>query len=114
MAASAFAAAIDALFADPNLGVNAIYRAAGADPGTMIRAIIRQPDRIGTYGETRIASKTTIIDIRTSELAAPAEGDSIEMDGTIYVIQGEPIRDAERFVWTLEARAQGGCRRRSR
>src|SRR5512134_1997095 len=106
MAASAFATAIDVLFADPNLGVDIIYRTGGAGPGTIIRAIIRQPDRIGTFGETRIATETTIVDIRTSDIAAPAEGDIIEMDGEIFVIQGEPIRDAERLIWTLEARAQ--------
>jgi hypothetical protein len=106
MVMTAFAAAIDILFADPNLGVGAIYRVGGADPGTMIRAIIRRPDRIGTFGETRIATETTIFDIRTSDINAPAEGDTIEMNGTIYVIQGEPIRDAERLVWTIEARPQ--------
>ena len=104
--ARAFAAAIDALFADPNLGVDAIYRTGGEALGTMIRAIARQPDRVGTFGETRIATETTIIDIRTSDINAPAEGDTLEMNGTIYVIQGEPIRDAERLVWTIEARAQ--------
>jgi hypothetical protein len=101
-----FTGAIDALFADPNLGADAIYRAGGSGEAIMLRAIIRQPDRIGTFGETRIATETTLFDIHTSELAAPAEGDSIEMDGTIYVIQGEPIRDAEQLIWTIEARAQ--------
>ena len=106
MAASAFATAIDVLFADPNLGVNAIHRAGGEAPGTTVKAIVRQPDRVGTFGATRIATATTMLDIRTSEVAAPAEGDTIEMDGTIYVIQGEPIRDAERLIWIIEARAQ--------
>ena len=106
MVMTAFTAAIDALFADPNLGVNAIYRAGGSGEAITLRAIVRQPDRVGTYGETRIATETTIIDIRTSEVAAPAEGDTIEMAGTVYVIQGAPIRDGERLVWTLEARAQ--------
>ena len=106
MAASAFATAIDVLFADPNLGVNAIYRAGGGEaPGTTVKAIVRQPDRIGTFGETRIATATTIVDIRTSEVAAPAEGDTIERNGTVYVVQGKPIRDAERLVWMIEARA---------
>ena len=104
MAASAFATAIDVLFADPNLGVDVIYRTGGAGPGTIIRAIIRQPDRISTFGETRIATATLMIDVRVSEVAAPAEGDTLEMKGTIYVIQGEPIRDAERLIWTIEAR----------
>jgi hypothetical protein len=103
---NAFTAAIDALFADPNIATNAIYRTGGTDPGTTVKAIVRQPDRIGTFGETRIATETTIFDIRASDINAPAEGDTIEMDGAVYVIQGEPIRDAERLVWTIEARAQ--------
>jgi hypothetical protein len=103
---SAFADAVDALFADPNLGTAAVFRAGGADPGMPVRVIVRQPDRIGNFGETRIAAATLVIDVRVSEVAVPAEGHTIEMDGTVYVIQGEPIRDAERLIWTIEARAQ--------
>ena len=106
MVMTVFAAAIDALFADPNLGTDAVFRAGGADPGMPVRVIVRQPDRIGTFGETRIATETTIVDIRASDIAAPAEGDTIEIDGTVYIIQGEPIRDAERLIWTIEARPQ--------
>ena len=104
--ASAFATAIDVLFADPNLAVAAIYRAGGVDPGTPVRVIVRQPDRVDTFGETRIASETTMFDVRVWEVAAPTEGDTIEVDGTVYVNQGEPIRDAERLLWTVEARPQ--------
>jgi hypothetical protein len=103
---TAFTGAIDTLFADPNLGADAIYRAGGSGEAITLRVIIRQPDRVGTFGETRIATETTIVDIRTSDIAAPAEGDTIEMNGIVYVIQGEPIRDAERLVWTIEARPQ--------
>ena len=104
MVATVFAAAIDALFADPNLGLNAVYRAGGADPGVTVRAIVRRPDRAGDFGETRIVAETLTIDIRASEIAAPAEGDTIAVDGSTYVIQGEPIRDAEWLIWTIEAR----------
>jgi hypothetical protein len=103
---SAFADAVDALFADPNLGTAAVFRTGGADPGMPVRLIVRQPDRIGHFGETRIAAATLVIDIRTSDIAAPAEGDTIEMDGTVYVIQGEPLRDGERLIWIIEARPQ--------
>ncbi|QLH37852.1 MAG: hypothetical protein HWD60_01020 [Defluviicoccus sp.] len=101
---TAFAAAIDVLFSDPNLGLDAVYRIGGADPGVLVRVIIRQPDRVGEYGDTRLLAETTVFDVRVSEVAAPVEGDSIEVSGTVYVIQGEPIRDAERLVWTIEAR----------
>jgi hypothetical protein len=100
---SAFAAAIDALFADRTLAVDAVYRSGGADPGLPVRVILRRPDRIVEYGETRIVSETVSIDIRMSEAAAPRAGDSIDVDGTIYIIQGEPVRDPERLVWTINA-----------
>ena len=101
---TAFAAALDMLFADPNLGVDAVYRAGGVGPGVPIRVIVRQPDRIGTFGETRIAAATTTVDVRVAEVAAPAAGDAIEVDGTAYVVQGEPVRDAARLLWTAELR----------
>ena len=99
-----FAAAIDALFADPNLAGDAVYRAGGADPGIAVRVIVRRPDRIGDFGGTRIASETATFDVRTAEIAEPAEGDTLDVDGITYIVQGTPVRDAERLVWTIEAR----------
>ncbi len=101
-----FAPAIDALFADPNLGIDTVYRVGGADLEVPVRAIVRQPDRIGEFGETRIVAETLTIDVRVGEVATPAQGDTIEVNGTVYVIQGEPVRDAERLVWSIEARPQ--------
>ena len=101
---NAFAAAIDALFSDPNLAIDAVYHAGGADPGVSVRVIVRQPDRVGEFGETRIVAETVMIDVRVSEVATPLDGDNIEGEGAVYVTQGEPIRDAERLVWTVEAR----------
>ncbi len=101
---SAFAGAIDALFADPHLARDAVSRAGGADPGIPVRVILRRPDRVNTFGETRIVAETVLIDVRVSDVANPAVGDAIEVDGMVYVVQGAPMRDAERFVWTIEAR----------
>lgn len=103
---SVFAAAIDALFADLNLARDAVYRAGGADPAVPVRAIPRRPDRVDEFGETRIVAGAVMIDVRVSEVAAPAEGDTIQAEGTVYIIQGEPIADAERLVWTIEVRPQ--------
>jgi hypothetical protein len=99
---TAFAAAIDALFSDPNLAGDAVYRADGA--GIPVRVIVRRPDRIGDFGDTRILAETTVFDVRASDIDAPTAGDTIAVDDTVYIIQGEPIRDAERLIWTIEAR----------
>ena len=102
---SIFAVAINALFADPNLGFDAIYRVGGADPAVPVRAILRRPDRVGAFGESRIVAETTVFDVRVADIAHPAEGDTIELDGAVYRIEGAPLRDGERLVWSIEAGA---------
>jgi len=39
-----------------------------------------------------------------AEAAGIAEGDTLEVDGEVLVVQGVPLRDAARLVWTVEAR----------
>jgi hypothetical protein len=34
----------------------------------------------------------------------PRPGDRIEIDGDAFLIQGEPVRDRERLVWTVNLR----------
>jgi hypothetical protein len=101
---SAFAAATDVLFADPHLARDAVYRPGGAGDGIPVRVMHRQPDRIEGFGETRIASSTTMLDVRVSEVAEPAAGDTVDLDGWTVVVQGTPILDAEGLVWTLDTR----------
>ncbi len=101
---SVFEVAVDVLFADPYLAVAGLYRANGSDGAVEVRLIRRQPDRVGAFGQTRLVAETAVFDLRVSDIAAPAEGDTIEVDGELFVIQGAPLRDAERLVWTIEAR----------
>lgn len=99
-----FQDALDALFTDPHLAVVGLYRLGGTEPGTEVRVIRRQPDRVGTFGQTRPVAETAVFDLRVSDIAAPAVGDTIEVDSDLFVVQGAPLRDAERLVWTTEAR----------
>ena len=98
-----FAAAVDALFADPNLGRDATYEPADGDPFP-VRVIARRADAITEFGEARLWSETTRFDVRGSEVAAPRPGDRIVIDGDTYIVQCEPVRDRERLVWTIDAR----------
>ena len=101
---SAFAAATDVLFADPHLARDAVYRPAGAGDGIPVRVMRRQPDRIESFGETRLASSTTTLDLRASEVGEPAAGDTLDLDGRTVVVQGTPILDAEGLVYTVDTR----------
>ena len=100
---SAFAAAVSALFADPNIGRDAVYIADGGTP-VLARVVARRADAISDYGDARLWSETTRIDLRVAEVPAPRPGDRIEIDGDAFLIQGEPVRDRERLVWTVDLR----------
>jgi hypothetical protein len=99
----AFASALDALFADPNLGRDAVYIADGKAP-VLVRVVARRADAIADFGDARFWSETTRIDLRVAEVAHPRPGDRIEIDGDAFLIQGEPVRDRERLVWTVDLR----------
>jgi hypothetical protein len=101
---SIFAAAVDDLFADPNLARDAVWRAGGTGAPVTVRIVLRQPERVESFGETRIWSESVIGDVRTRDAPNLAESDAFEIDGADYVIQGEPVRDSERLVWTVELR----------
>ena len=100
---SAFSAALDALFADDNIAREAVYTPEGG-PTVSIRVVIRRADDVSSFGDARIWSETTRVDLRVAEVSAPRPGDRIEIDGDAFLIQGEPVRDRERLVWTVDLR----------
>jgi len=55
-----------------------------------------------TGGAARILSDTTLIDVRVSEMPSVKSGDTIIIGADTFTIQGEPKRDRERLIWTLE------------
>jgi len=100
---TAFDAAVAALFADPNIGWDATYTADGGIP-VLVRAIARRADAVTDFGDARLWSETTRIDLRIAEVPNPRPGDRIEIAGEAFLIQGEPVRDRERLVWTVDLR----------
>jgi hypothetical protein len=100
---SAFDAAVGALFADPNIARDAVYIADGGVP-QLVRVVARRADAVTEFGDARLWSETTRIDLRVAEVPAPRPGDRIEIDGEAFHIQGEPTRHRERLVWTVDLR----------
>ena len=94
---------MEILFTDPNIGRDGIYIADGGTP-MLVRIVSRQADAITDFGDARIWSETTRIDLRVAEVPAPRPGDRLQIDGDTFLIQGEPVRDRERLVWTVDLR----------
>jgi hypothetical protein len=100
----AIGAAIETLFNDPNLSVTALYRTQGVGEAVAIRVIARRPDQVSEFGDIHVHSESSIFDVRVAEVANPRPADTLEIDGETFIVQGEPVRDAERLVWSLDTR----------
>jgi hypothetical protein len=69
-----------------------------------VRVIARRADAVTDFGDARFWLETTRLDLRVVEVPNPRPGDRIEIDGEAFLIQGEPVRDRERLVWTADLR----------
>ena len=101
---NAFATAMNVIFADPHMAVDAIWFAGGTGPGVTVRVIRKSPDEITPFGAGRILSETTMLDARIADMPTPAPGDLIRIGLEDVILQGEPKLDRERLIWTLNTR----------
>ncbi len=102
---TAFAAATSALFRDPNIAVDALYRRGGTGAGVSIRVVFSSPDQLAAFGEGRFVTDTMLIAVRVADAPGLGPGDTIEADGVLFEVRADPLRDADRLVWSAEARA---------
>lgn len=99
----AFSAAIETLFADPNIARSALWRTGGVGAGLAVRVIAKRPDQVVGFGDSRAVLPAVLIDVRRSEVLDPATGDTIEIDGDLFEIIATPVTDSLHLVWTCEA-----------
>lgn len=100
---AAFGAAIDAIFRDSNVAEDALWRADGAGGGVAVRVVRKSPDEVVGFGNSRAVLPTVLVDVRASEVASPASGDTVEIAGDLFDIIGTPTRDSLGLLWTCEA-----------
>ncbi|QYX56837.1 hypothetical protein K1T73_17695 [Roseovarius sp. SCSIO 43702] len=99
-----FSAATDRIFANPSMAVAALWISGTTSQESSIRVIRRAPDRITAFGAARLMSDTMVLDVRVSDLPDPRPDDLIVIDTDSFTIQGEPLRDSDRLIWTLDLR----------
>ncbi|WP_323775947.1 head-tail joining protein [Leisingera sp.] len=99
-----FGAAINAIFADPNMSVSAEYRVGGSDPAVTVRVIKSSPDVATDWNRASFVQASIIFDVRKSEVPTPEVGDTFTIGGEVFAIREEPQRDTEGLCWKLGMR----------
>ena len=99
-----FATAMDRIYANPSMAVAALWISATTSEEMPIRVIRRAPDRITEFGAARFVSDSMMVDVRIADLPEPRPGDLIVIGAESFTIQGEPVRDRERLIWSLDLR----------
>jgi hypothetical protein len=97
---NAFAEAMAALVADPNLGVEAIYRQGGTGPAVAARVLRSSPDRVGEAFGTEILAATDILSIAIAVLPDLAAGDRFALGPDLLTVT-HAERDASGTAWRV-------------
>jgi len=97
---NAFAEAMAALVADPNLGVEALYRQGGTGPAVAVRVLRSSPDRVGEAFETEILAATDILSIAIAVLPDLAAGDRFALGPDLLTVT-HAERDASGTAWRV-------------
>lgn len=99
-----FSASNDILFEDTNVSLVAGWRAGGAGDPVPVRVIMRKPDEEVSFNRARIVVGTVWIDVRMSEVPVLAKGDTFQILGATYTVNGDPKQDDLAMNWRAEAR----------
>ena len=100
---TAFGAAIEAIFRDANVAEDAIGEREASETISPFASFANRRTRWSGFGSSRAVMATVLIDLRVSEVASPASGDTAEIGGDMFDIIGTPVRDGLGLVWTCEA-----------
>ncbi|MFL1464006.1 hypothetical protein ACI6QG_17475 [Roseococcus sp. DSY-14] len=97
---SAFAAAMAALVADPNLGVEAVYRQAGTGVPIALRVLRSSPDRVADAFATEIIAVTDILSVAIAALPNLTAGDTLTVGPDLLTVTSA-TRDATGTAWRV-------------
>lgn len=97
---NAFASAMDALVADPNLGVDATYCAEGVGPAVAVRLVRSSPDRAGDAFGTEILQASDVLTVATATLPSLAAGDRFAIGPDLLSVT-HAERDATGTAWRV-------------
>ena len=93
------AALFDAVFNDPFCSSSADFTPVIGDPVTGVRIVKSIGDQETSVFIQSAVISDIMVEVRASEVAAPAKGDRFTTDSVTFEINAKPTRDMTRGVW---------------
>ena len=100
---NAFAAAMDALAADPNIGAAASYRSGGTGAPVSLRVLRSTPDRLGDAFGTSVIQASDVLTVAIAALPTVDADDTFTLGTDILTVQ-HAERDAPGIAWRVFCR----------
>ncbi|WP_240048506.1 head-tail joining protein [Crenalkalicoccus roseus] len=100
---SAFAAAMEALAVDPNIGADATYRAGGTGAPVPLRVVRSAPDRLGDAFGTGVIQATDVLTVAIAALPTVEADDTFTLGADTLTVQ-HAERDAAGVAWRVFCR----------
>jgi hypothetical protein len=92
--------ALDVLFDDPNLGLDAAYASPLGGAAVPVRVVLRQPGRGSDLLQTGSVVPGLVAEVRAAELHQPEEGGQLAIGGDTYTVRSFDS-DALGLIWRL-------------
>jgi hypothetical protein len=83
---------------------SAVYRAGGTGDPVTVSVVPDLGTRRGDFQDVDVVQDGGTFRLRKSEVSAPGNGDTLELDGVTYTVQGEPELDIHGLIWLVQAR----------
>lgn len=101
---TAFSSAIQTLFNDQNLAVNATF-IPQIGVSKAVRVITRAPDVYQNIGQSVIETPSLVLEVQVADCPIVSQGDQFIINAAAYTVQGDPRRDSERLYWQVDCYA---------
>lgn len=101
---TAFSSAIQTLFNDQNLAVNATF-IPQIGVSKAVRVITRAPDVYQNIGQSVIETPSLVLEVQVADCPIVSQGDQFIINSAAYTVQGDPRRDSDRLYWQVDCYA---------
>lgn len=101
---SVFDTAMQVLFADRNLAIDATFiPILGANKE--VRVVTRAPDLYQNIGQSVVQTPSFVLEVQVADCPTIVAGDLFLINKIKYIVQGAPRRDSERLTWQVDCYA---------